>query len=63
LRWLGIDKKTVWLGMTDEQTEAHWGWTDGSPFDYKKWHKVDIYSSNIHLLTLYWKPSHFLSMY
>jgi hypothetical protein len=49
--------------MTDEQTEAHWGWTDGSPFDYKKWHKVDIYSSNIHLLTLYWKPSHFLSMY
>merc|ERR1711939_163465 len=32
-------KKTVWLGMTDEQTEGHWGWTDGSPFDYTKWHR------------------------
>ena len=33
------NKKTVWLGMTDEQTEGTWGWTDGSPFSYKNWAK------------------------
>uniref|UniRef100_A0A914Z960 C-type lectin domain-containing protein n=1 Tax=Panagrolaimus superbus TaxID=310955 RepID=A0A914Z960_9BILA len=27
----------AWFGLFTEDNNAHWNWTDGTPFDYSKW--------------------------
>ena len=31
----------LWLGGTDSGDEGNWTWTDGTPFNYTRWHSGD----------------------
>lgn len=34
----GIENANVWIGLTDEDDEGHFTWSDGSNCDYRNWH-------------------------
>lgn len=34
-----LSKAPLWLGATDEKTEAEWVWVDGSKMEFTSWYK------------------------